>query len=676
MEKLNMHSPNLTQDNITRIRDLFPSCVTEAQGEDGKLKLVVDFDQLRQELSESLAEGAQERYHLNWPGKQQALVTANAPISKTMRPYREESVNFDTTQNLFIEGDNLEALKLLQETYLGKVKLIYIDPPYNTGKDFIYSDNFGVDEQQYSLRDSSKDGEGNRLIDEERWKQNSSSKGRYHSDWMSMIYSRLKLAKNLLSEDGMIFISIDEIEHANLRKIASEIFGEENFAGDIIWKNSSKNDQDYISMQHEYILCFVKSKSSNKGEWKEKKEGLDEIYQMFDGLRKEYGDNWGEIHKQALKWFNQYPESNPIYDSKHYSWMDEEGVYFPDNISGPNVGQYVYDVKHAITKKIVKPPSRGWFCPENTMLDLIEKNRVHFGTDESTVPCLKTYLKNTENKSLTSMVYKDGRAASKRLTALFDSNVFTNPKDETVLLKLFKAVGLKGNDVVLDFFAGSATTAHALMLFNAELKSTCRHILVQMPEDFNSLHATAVGVNKKITKNAIEYLTKKGHPLNICEISKERLRLAGKTISELVENQAVDTGFRVLKVAASNMADVYYAPDALDKNNLGLFVDNIKPDRTPEDLLFQVMLDWGVDLALPIDKQTIQGKEVFFIDGNVLAACFDASGSIDEAFVKELAKHEPLRVVFRDAGFKDSAVKINVDQIFKLLSPTTEVKCI
>jgi adenine-specific DNA-methyltransferase len=460
MEKLKMHSPNLTQDNIARIRDLFPGCVTEAKAEDGTVKLAVDFDQLRQELADSVVEGPQERYHLNWPGKREALLTANAPIAKTLRPNRDESVDFDTTKNLFIEGDNLDALKLLQETYLGKVKLIYIDPPYNTGNDFIYSDDFAENSEDFLKKSNQIDSAGNRLV------ANTEAKGRFHSDWLSMIYARLKLARNLLADDGVVVISIDESEHSNLVTIGREVFGDKNFCGEIIWKNSSKNDQDYISIQHEYLVFFVKSKAANPGAWVEKKIGLDEIYRAFEIFKEKHGSDWKAIHNAALEWYKQFPESNPIRDSKHYSWMDERGVYFPDNISGPNDGQYVYDVKHPVTGQVCKMPASGWRYPETTLIQRISEGLVHFGQDHTTVPNNKTYLKNTEFQSLTSMRFVDGRSASKRLQSLFGEKVFTNPKDEILLKDIFKAIGLKGNDIVLDFFAGSGTTAHAVFELN------------------------------------------------------------------------------------------------------------------------------------------------------------------------------------------------------------------
>lgn len=668
MERLKMHSPNFTQDNITRIRELFPGCVTEAKREDGSLRLAVDFDQLRQELSESIVEGPQERYHLNWPGKREALLAANAPIAKTLRPCREESVDFDTTKNLFIEGDNLDALKLLQETYLGKIKLIYIDPPYNTGNDFIYADKFASTKDEELRRSGQVNETGIPLV------TNTSANGRFHSDWLSMMFPRLKLARSLLADNGVLVVSIDENEHANLVNVAVELFGREAYVGEIVVKNSSKNDQSYISMQHEYIVFFVKNKSANPGIWIERKEGLEDIYAAFEEFKKEHGNNWAAINAAAKAWYKTFPASDPIYASKHYEWMDKNGVYFGADISGPNDGQYVYEVEHPITKQPCKKPARGWVFPLESMKEKIAEGRVHFGPDHTTVPKLKTYLKDTETQSLMSIRYVDGRAASKRLAALFGEKVFTNPKDELLLRDIFKAVGVSGDDIMLDMFTGSGSALQAVLELNLASGSEVRFIGIQVAENLNVSLKMAKGAAKHITSNAIRILGELKKPATVTEICKQRLRLAGNKLRE--KSSFLDFGFRSMKVDVTSMADVYYTPDTLNKDNIDLFVDNIKPDRTPDDLLFQVMLDWGVNLALPIEKKTIQDKVVFFVDGNALAACFDAYGNIDEAFVRELATHKPLRVVFRDAGFKDSAVKINVEQIFKLLSPATEVKCI
>ena len=668
MDKLKLHTPDLTAANIEKIAALFPNCITEARDDQGMLTRKIDFDQLRQELSDHVVDGPRERYQLDWPGKREALLAANAPIAKTLRPCRAESVDFDTTKNLFIEGDNLDATKLLRETYLGAAKLVYLDPPYNTGNDFVYDDDFSEDNKTYLAKSNQRDEIGNRLL------TNTDSNGRFHSAWLSMMYPRLLAARDLLSDDGVIVISIDENENANLRKLCDLVFGANNFAGEIVWKNSSKNDQDYVSIQHEYIVIYVKDKTVNKGLWKEKKEGLAEIYSAFESFRAKHKENWSKIHDEAVEWYKQFQESNPISSSKHYNWMDSRGVYFPDNISGPNDGQYVYEVQHPVTKKACKAPSRGWFCPPESMRRLLAEDRIHFGIDHTTVPNLKTYLKNTEFQSVTSLRFVDGRAASKRLRALFGEKVFTNPKDEILLKDLMKAFGLKDNDLVIDLFAGSGTTMHSTFLLNAERGSNCRCILVQLPDDLNASIKRATGSSKKVIENAIFYLKQKCLPHTTAEIGKERIRLVGNLVKEecATTRPDLDIGFRVLKVDSSNMTDVYYAPDTVKQDDLLAQTDNIKPDRTPEDLLFQVLVDWGVDLSLPITQEKIAGKRVFFVDGNALAACFEPK--IGEDLVKELAKLKPLRVVFRDRSYDNDSVKINVEQIFKLLSPETEVK--
>ena len=652
MKKLRMHTPNLTDENVSRIRELFPSCVTEAQGEDGRVKLAVDFDQLRQELSESIVEGPQERYHLNWPGKREALLTANAPIAKTLRPCRDESVDFDATKNLFIEGDNLDALKLLQETYLGTIKLVYIDPPYNTGKDFIYKDDFSSNVGDY-LQSSSQADSGGRLV------ANTEANGRFHSDWLSMIYPRLKLARSLLRDDGAILISIDDNEADNLRKVCDEVFGEENFVGQIVWQRSKKGDSKLIAKVHEYILCYVRDKDSVlvNGPWRRPKEGADQVLARYAELRASLGTNHEAIRAAMQAWYKQLPNDDPRKAHKHYNWSDDRGLYFAADFAGPDDGRESrprHDILHPITGKSCKKPSTGWrWDEEKTKWALAQiPPRIHFGPDETTIPTRKSYLFEIDSEPYSSVFYRDGRSATLEVEELVGKGWFPFPKNTDVLTELIELV-TKPDDIILDFFAGSGSTGHAVIKVNQAHGSRRRFILIQIPEET-------------------------GRPgyATIADITKKRLREAGKKFASSGSIGAGDIGFRTLKVDSSNMADVYYAPDVLDKANLDLFVDNIKPDRTPEDLLFQVMLDWGVDLALPIARQTIQNKEVFFVDDNALVACFDASGGVDEDFVKELAKHHPLRVVFRDAGFKNSAVKINVEQIFKSLSPSTEVKCI
>ena len=623
MEKLKMHSSNLTQDNIARIRDLFPGCVTEARESNGSVKLAVDFDQLRQELAESIVEGPQERYHLNWPGKREALLTANAPIAKTLRPCLEESVDFDATKNLFIEGDNLDALKLLQETYLGKVKMIYIDPPYNTGNDFIYDDDFAVEMGEFLLQSNQVDDSGNRLV------TNTTSNGRFHSDWLSMMYSRLRLARNLLTEDGLIFISIDVNELSNLKSLCDEIFGVDNCRGIVSRPTGTPSGQGYNILVNEidYILVYAKSAASAILGLPFSSED-EKIYDQEDAggryLTRTLRKTGGEDRK----------EDRP---TMHYGIKAPDGtVIFP-------VGPTGYESR--------------WRCGEDSYWDLVKQNRIEWKeSGEGWKPYQKFYLEGRLKQPSNLWEGIEGnKKASLTIKALFGGKVFDTPKPVELIERCLK-ISTGKSDLILDFFAGSSTTAHAVMKLNAQDGGDRRFIMVQLPELCDeSTEAFKAG-----------YKT-------IAEIGRDRIRRAGKQIAE---GHKLDVGFRVFKIDNSNMADVFYAPDAMSQAALTGFTDNIKPDRTPEDLLFQVMLDWGVDLALPIAKQAIQGKDVFLVDGNALAACFDGHGGVNEDFVKELAKVQPLRAVFRDAGFKDSSVKINVEQIFKLLSPATEVKCI
>ncbi|EJF7068276.1 site-specific DNA-methyltransferase [Escherichia coli] len=670
MEKLKMHSPNLTQDNIARIRDLFPGCVTEAKGEDGSVKLAVDFDQLRQELSDSIVEGPQERYQLNWPGKREALLTANTPIAKTLRPVRttknskgehiEESVNFDTTKNIFIEGDNLDALKLLQENYLGKIKMVYIDPPYNTGNDFVYADDFVDEVSEFFLRSNQVDREGNRLT------ANPETSGRFHSDWLSMMYSRLKLSRNLLRDDGLIVIHIDENEYPNLEKLLAEIYGEKNNLGTIVWdKRNPKGDATGVAQQHELICIYCKDREFFKTtcEFQRPKENAGKMLAKAKQILSKEGGVTEKARKEYKDWVNQQDLTG---GEKAYNQIDDNGdVFRPVSMAWPNKKKapedYFIPLIHPVTGKECPVPERGWRNPPATMQELLKSGLIIFGPDEKTQPTRKYRLNDNLFENIPSLLYYGGSDDA----LLADLKIpFDTPKPVQVAKRLIQSI-CKNDDILIDFFAGSCTAAHALMLLNAEDGANRRFIMVQLPEE----------CDEKSEAKKLGYSV-------VSEIGKNRIRRAAKKIREefseilATRNTELDLGFRLLKVDTSNMADVYYSPDVLEKANLDLFVDNIKPDRTPEDLLFQVMLDWGVDLALPIAKQSIQGKDVFFVDGNVLTACFDASGSIDETFVKELAKLQPLRVVFRDAGFKNSAVKINVEQIFKLMSPVTEVKCI
>jgi len=641
MEKLKMHSPDMTQENIDRIRDLFPNCVTEIQDEAGNLKLALDFDQLKQELSDSIVEGPQERYQLNWPGKRSALLTSNAPIAKTLRPCREESVNFDTTKNLFIEGDNLDALKLLQETYLGKVKMIYIDPPYNTGHDFVYADNFAENANKYLQKSNQEDTEGNRLV------SNAETKGRFHSVWLSMMYPRLKLARNILSEDGAIFISIDDNEVENLRKMCNEIFGDENFIASFIWKRraSSAMADNNVSADHEYVLCYQKGGISG-----------------FRGIPKD---------------FKKY--SNPDGDSRG-PWVLGDLTVGMTASMRPNQAYDLIDPESGAKYKF--NPNRVWAYIPESMDRMIAEGRVVFPADESKRPMQKRFkneLKSLNNPLSTILIDKVGlnTEATRQIQKLFGGNVFDYSKPMSLINVLMKQLCGK-EDIVLDFFAGSAVTAHVAMELNKEDMVGRKFIMVQLPEN----------TNKKSEAYKAGFET-------VADIGKERLRRAGIKLLEEVKDQTgssqndelfsssdstsqkeLDIGFRVLKIDTSNMSDIYYNPDEADQKKVDLFTENIKPDRTSEDILFQVLLDWGVDLGLHISRETVNKLEVFRVDTNALIACFAKKGEITEQFCKALAKDKPLRVVFRDAGFKSDSVKINVEQIFKQLSPSTEVRTI
>jgi len=659
MEKPKMHSPDLTQENIAKIRELFPGCVTEARDErTGKVCLKVDFDLLRQELSAHIVEGPKERYRLEWPGKREAWALSNAPINKTLRPKRDLSLNFDTTKNIFIEGNNLDALKLLVETYLGQIKLIYIDPPYNTGSDLIYQDDFSLDRINQEIASGERTEDGVRLV------ANPERNARFHSRWLSMMTPRLRLAKNLLSRDGAIFVSCDEGEHPRLRLLMDEIFGQSNFVADMVWAAGRKNDSRFVSVSHEYILCYARDLEYLKElgvEWRQRKKGLDDIYAQYERLKKEHGNDYQAMTDALKRWYRNLPDGHPAKAHKHYCNVDSRGIYFAADISWPGGGGPKYEVLHPKTGKPVKVPAGGWRFPNpETMAAQIAEDRIHFGEDETSVPCRKSYLHEHEYQAPYSVFYQDGRAASKRLRTLMGGDFFDFPKDERVLQELIEMT-TSGDDIILDFFAGSSTTAHSVFLQNAKDGGNRRFIMVQLDEP------TPQGSEAR----------KAGYQ-TISQLSLERIRRAGKKVIEGDSHPdwKRDIGFRVFKVDTSNMKDIYYRPDQLEQGDLLDLVDNIKPDRTPEDLLFQVMLDWGVDLTLPIRRETIQGKTVFFVNEPPydLIACFDKG--VTEELVKELARYEPLRVVFRDSGFATDAVKINAEQIFRQLSPNTEVKAI
>ncbi|MGZ0261093.1 site-specific DNA-methyltransferase [Citrobacter freundii] len=478
MEKLKMHSPNLTQDNIAHIRDLFPGCVTEAKSEDGSVKLVVDFDQLRQELAESVVEGPQERYHLNWPGKREALLAANAPIAKTLRPCREESVDFDDTKNLFIEGDNLDALKLLQENYLGRVKVIYIDPPYNTGSDLVYRDDFATNSDEYLKSSNQVSTDGGKLV------VNTERNGRFHSDWLSFMYPRLKIARTLLKEDGVIMISIDDSEVSNLKSICSEIFGESNFVASLIWEKGRKNDAKLVSVGHEYILLYCKNKEllkQRKTKWREAKPGAREIHDEYLRLRKIYGKDNQKVEAALREFYDSLPKTHPSKKHSRYNKVDEKGVWRDDNMSWPGGDGPRYEVLHPVTGLACAIPDGGWrYSTTEKMQEMINQGKVVFREDHSEPPIRKTYLIETDIESAEededidsddlsetddsedlpiqvagSYFYRSALQASSELTKMFGSKIFSNPKDREVLARWINYVGTEEGDVVLDFFAGS-----------------------------------------------------------------------------------------------------------------------------------------------------------------------------------------------------------------------------
>ncbi|WP_407491193.1 site-specific DNA-methyltransferase [Acinetobacter baumannii] len=649
MDKLKMHSPNLVDANIEKISVLFPNCITETKDENGELKKAVDFDLLKQELSQVLVEGEQERYRLDWVGKKEAILTANAPIAKTLRPCREESVNFDKTENLFIEGDNLEALKLLQENYLGKVKMIYIDPPYNTGNDFIYEDDFAESTDEFFERSNQVDDDGNKLV------ANTDANGRFHSDWLSMMYSRLKLARNLLKDDGVIVVHIDENEYVNLEKILEEVFGSNNNLGSIIWdKRNPKGKVVGVAQQHELISIFSKDKFSFKKAdyFYKNKDNAQSMINKVKTLLNKYKKVNEELRKEYQDWLKKQGDKLSG-GEKAYRFIDDNGKIFrPVSMAAPDKPETRSHrpLRHPITGMVCPVPEKGWRYPNSTMDKLIEKNEIVFGEDENTQPNRKYLLEDNLKEAVSSILYFGGSD-----TAL--SMPFDNPKPVQLAKKIIESI-VNNSDVVLDFFAGSSTTAHAVMQLNAEDNGNRKFIMVQLPEQ----------TDEKSEAYKAGYA-------NIAEISKERIRRAGKKIlegnatKEGIEN--LDIGFRVLKIDSTNMKDVYYIPDSLKQSDLLDLASNIKEDRTSEDLLFQVMLDWGLELSLPIERKTIAGKEVFYVAGNSLVACFD---DLTFDVVDEVAKDHPLRFVSAEKAIHLDHDKTNIKERFKQLSPDTEVK--
>ena len=627
-----MHTQYIVDVNVGIIGKLFPNCLTERIGENGRLEHAIDFDKLRVELSKGIVEGTQERYQFTWPGKREAMRIANTPSNMTLRPDRESSVDFDNTGNLYIEGDNLEVLKLLREDYLGKVKMIYIDPPYNTGNDFVYEDDFSQTAGEFRDKSGMFDEDGNMIL--QNYEVNSESNGRFHTDWLNMIYPRLKVARDLLTEDGVIFISIDDNEVENLRKVCDEVFGERNFIAQLIWERafSPKNDARFVSNSHDYVLMFTRN-----------------------------------IDSFVIGRLDRTAEANARYSNPD---NDPRGVWMSSDIS---VKTYNAACDYPITTpsgKIIEPPAgRCWRLSKKAFFERLQDNRIWFGPNGDNTPRIKRFLSELKFDGMapTSILfYKDvghSQEGAQEVVSLFgDKGVFDGPKPVRLLQRLITLANLKDDSIVLDFFSGSATTAHALMKTNLEKGTDRKFILVQLPEKVS---------DKKKDQG---YGT-------ICEIGKERIRRAGKKIlEELATKKAenglfdkeseptrLDVGFRVLKLDTSNMQDVYYTPE--DSSAATLFDDNVKPDRTPEDLLFQVMLEYNLPLSAKIERKTIAGKEVFSVNDDYLIACFDEN--VNETVITEVAKRKPLYFIMRDSSLSSDQVADNFEQIFNAYSKDT-----
>lgn len=671
MDKLRMKSVDAVEGNVAKIAALFPHCVTERLNKDGKPELAIDFDKLRAELSTDALDTGEERYQFTWPDKRAASRLANTLTDKTLRPDVDASVDFWNTKNLYIEGDNLDVLKVLRENYLGKVKMIYIDPPYNTGNDFVYNDDFAQGKEDFEETSWLYDEDGNQVIDPIQ--RNIESNGRFHTDWLNMIYPRLKVARDLLTEDGVIFLSIDENEVENLKRLCDEIFGSKNFIAELIWSAGRKNDSKYISVSHEYILCYFRNADyikENKILWREKKQGLEDIYAEYERLKKANGSDVTAIEKGLKAWYKALPDGHPAKDHKHYNSVDAKGIYFASDISWPGGGGPKYQVLHPITGNPVKIPSRGWITNAQTLQQWIDEDRVDFGASEASVPTIKSYLRENEYAVPYSVFYKDGRAASKRLATLMGDKVFENPKDEEIIQRIIEFCGVSDGDIVMDFFSGSGTTAHSVFLASLNKSISIKFILVQLRELISEENATAEK-GKKVARAAISLCDKLGVPHNICEIAKERIRRAGKKVKEEagLQGQDLDTGFRVLKLDSSNMEDVFYTPEDFNEAHLFNTIDNVKSDRTPLDLLFQVMPELDIELSAKIDEKEVNGKKVFFVDGTYLIATFDTE--VNESTITEIAKMRPQYFVMRDASAANDNVLDNFEQIFRHYSPDT-----
>lgn len=615
MEKLNMQTTNIVDENIKKIGELFPNCLTERLNDEGKPEIAIDFDQLRQELSKDIVEGPEERYQFTWPDKRNAIRLANAPTTDTLRPYREESVDFDNTHNLYIEGDNLEVLKLLRENYLGKVKMIYIDPPYNTGNDFVYNDNFDQDKQEYVHNSGQYDEDGNQLV------TNTESNGRFHTDWLNMMYPRLKVAKELLSENGVIFISINDCEAHNLKKICDEIMGEKQFITSFVWEKGKEggNDSSIMRSHYESILFYCKNSMANHIINLDEKDTSRHIVK--------------DKEPNLVKGIESFPNEGELFQLVNLSKQKDYNVKIP-----------------LIDGSEIEWPS---YAPQTSIDKWIKIGKVFVGAKK--VPYVKSYLKDELNGQKPSNIigqeYGTTKAGSIEIRDFFGSReIFSYPKP-SVLIKRFLSIGSHSDSIILDFFSGSATSAHSVMQLNAEDGGNRKFIMVQLPE----------ATDEKSEAYKAGYKT-------VCELGKERIRRAGKKIKEEhPEAKDLDTGFRVLKLDSSNMQDVYYTP--ADFNDRDLFEENIKPDRTEEDLLFQAMIELGIELSAKIEKTEIAGKTVWNVSDGYLMACFDEK--VNETTITEIAKQQPYYFVMCDKSLANDNVADNFEQIFDHYSKDT-----
>ena len=635
MDKLRMQSSNGVEDNITKIAQLFPDCVTETVDErSGQPKHLIDFEKLKQNLSDSVMSERAERYQFTWPDKSKAILLANSPINATLRPCREDSVDFDNTQNLYIEGDNLDVLKCLKETYLHKVKMIYIDPPYNTGNDFVYEDDFAQSSEEYLANSGQFDEQGNRMF------TNAESNGRFHTDWLNMIYPRLKVARDLLTDDGVIFISIDDNEVENLRKVCDEVFGERNFVGNIIWQSrTSISNDDEISTNHNHTIIYSKKREELK----------------FGGEDIDESDYINPDNDPRGPWKLVPIDANHVGGDTNYP------------IRNPKTGVDYYP-----------PNGRIWCYNKATLENLMKDNRIKFGITDESSPKRKLFLYERkakgDSKTPSSLLLDAGttKSGTTEIMSLFDNKkVFDYPKPTTLIMRLMQYGYLRDNDIIMDFFSGSGTTAHATWMYEINRKIKAKFILVQLPEDLDKALLFASTDAKKTIRCAISLLDELQMPHLLTEVAKERIRRAGKKIKEesSLTTQDLDTGFRVLKLDSTNMQDIYYSPKDISQADLFSQVDNVKPDRTGEDLLFQVMLELGATLDSKIETTTIAGKTIYNVAEGYLVACFDPN--VTDEVVKVIAQMQPAYAVLRDTSMKDDSTATNFEQIFKTYSPDT-----